>query len=168
MQTRCDISLTPSLSTGLLLLAVAVAASSINLNRNVVVPVWFFLFKINELCFRPRELLVKIRYHFIRKFCTPNLWRRSSEDLTELSLTGGKYPQIKYMKFASSFSSSLSLWTPFVIKHPVFCLPAIKSLPRHLDGKHGVEAAVKWNHLCSHLFLHLVSEWSTLCIIWFT
>lgn len=45
---------------------------SINLNRNVVIPLRLILFRINELCFKPRELLVKMRYNFVRKLCTTN------------------------------------------------------------------------------------------------
>lgn len=45
---------------------------SISLNRNAVTPLWLILFRINELCFKSRELLVKLRYNFIRKLCAAN------------------------------------------------------------------------------------------------
>lgn len=59
--------LPPSLSTGLLPPSCCCCCQlhSINLIGNAVVPLWFILLGINELCFKPRELLVKIRYNFI-------------------------------------------------------------------------------------------------------
>lgn len=68
-------------------------------------------------------------------------WRRISTDQTY---------EVCYFLFIISLSLCVHLLSRF-------CLPAVSSPPRHVAGKHGVEAAVKLSHLlCSQLFLHLL------------